>query len=219
VGLDVLSGIMGWPSEDARQWVGYFARIACADENTAALVLIGSLARNAGAPADVDLLYIYHNHPIAYRQHPIDVDIRAYSADDIPGQLSRAQDLLSWSVRFGRLVCEHDRYWTTLTHAWCKNMPLPNPQGAEERAQRAATIYEQLRKIGDQDAAAEQLLTLLTHKAWAKLLHSRVHPASRPELPKQLRAIDEISLASELDSALKQRAETIQPFVVAGGSR
>jgi hypothetical protein len=198
---------MGWPSEDARRWVRQFARIACADENTAALVLIGSLARNAGAPADVDLLYIYRHHPIAYRQHPIDVDIRAYPTDGIPEQLSRAQDLLSWSVRFGRLVCEHDQYWTTLTHDWCKNMPLPNPQVAEERAQRAAAVYEHLHKIGDQDAAAEQLITLLTHKAWARLLRSQVHPASRPELPKQLRAIGEVSLASELDSALKQRAE------------
>jgi len=205
--LDSLSGIVGWPSEDARHWVTHFARIACADKNTAALVLIGSLARNARAPADVDLLYIYHNHPIAYRQHPIDVDIRAYPADDIPEQLSRARDLLSWSVRFGRLVCEHDQYWITLTRTWCKSMPLPDPQVAEERAQRAAAIYEHLRKVGDQDAAAEQLLTLLTHKAWARLLRSQVHPASRPELPKQLCAIGEVSLASELDSALKQRAE------------
>jgi hypothetical protein len=60
---------------------------------------------------------------------------------------------------------------------------------------------------GDSDAAHEQLVTLLTHRAWASLLRNNVHPASRPELPDQLRSVGEQSLANSLEQALRERAK------------
>jgi hypothetical protein len=60
-----------------------------------------------------------------------------------------------------------------------------------------------LLQIGDADAAREQALSYLTHLARAELLEKGVYPASRPELPEQLRKIGDHHLARRLDCLLE----------------
>jgi hypothetical protein len=61
--------------------------------------------------------------------------------------------------------------------------------------------------MGDEDAAQEQRLVALTQEARAKLIRQGVYPASRPELPDQLRSLKENALAEKLDRALREREE------------
>lgn len=206
--LHVLSEPLPWPGAASRDWVVSFAGRACSDPNTRALLLIGSIARNVRQCTDVDLLYIYVSQPLSVADHPLEVDIRQYSATSVEDRIAQSQDVMSWSLRFGRLICEHEEFWTTLERTWSGRLPLPNPDVAEQRAHRAAEVYEQLREMGDADAALEQRVTLLTHRAWARLLRAGVHPASRPELPQQLNTIGEVELGTDLANALRVRART-----------
>ena len=211
--LPVLGESLCWPSAASRDWVFAFAERVCADPNTRGLVLIGSIARQVPQCTDVDLLYIYEGQSLATGDHPLDVDIRRYSSDEVKSRVATSQDVISWSLRFGRVICEHDAFWTKLVRAHSAHLPLPNPDVAAQRAQRASQVYQQLLEMGDIDAALEQRITLLTHLAWERLLRARVHPASRPELPHQLRAIGEPNLAADLADALRLRAAEESAFV------
>ena len=163
---------------------------------------------------DVDLLYVYVGQPLSVADHPLDVDIRQYSANVVAERIADSQDVLSWAIRFGQVICERDSYWTTLACTWSKHLSLPNPDVAEERASRAARVYEQLLEMGDNDAALEQQITVLTHLAWARLLRAGVHPASRPELPEQLRAVGDAELATELNRILRTRANELHESAI-----
>lgn len=202
---DVLNSLHVWPSAQAKAWVTSFVERTCPDNSTAALVLIGSIARPVERVTDVDLLYIYHNRPVDFHDHPIDVDIRAYGASDIYDRVAQGHPVLSWALRFGRLICEGEQFWTRLVRSFADRLPFPNPELAEERANRTRKVYEELLEIGDRDAACEQRVSFLTHLAWARLLRAGIHPASRPELVQQLRSVDERLLANDLQSALNDR--------------
>jgi hypothetical protein len=195
-----------WPSARARRWVSAFAKRACADPNTLALVAIGSLVRNVMTVQDADLLYIYKSNRPEVLDHPLDVDVRAYDGGEVSGLIAAGHDLLGWAVRYGRVICEHDQFWSRLEARWRSGTPLPDPGVAETRALRAEAVYHDLRRLGDLDAAHEQLVSLLTHRAWARLLRAGVYPASRPELADQLRGIGDGSLARKIESTLSQRA-------------
>jgi hypothetical protein len=62
--------------------------------------------------------------------------------------------------------------------------------------------------IGYVCAAHEQALTYLTHIARAELLDKKVYPASRPELPKQLRMVGEHGIADCLEYLLRHEPTT-----------
>ena len=64
--------------------------------------------------------------------------------------------------------------------------------------------------IGDEDAAQEQYITMLTQIARACLIRSDTYPASRPELPDQLKSVGEHELASQLEKALQTRLEWME---------
>jgi hypothetical protein len=185
--------------------VSSFAKRVCADGNTLALVAIGSLVRDVASVQDVDLVYIYKSKPPDVFEHPLDVDIRVYDGDKVPSLIAGGHDLLGWAMRYGVLICEHDEYWSRLGAKWPGGAPLPDPAIAETRASRAEAFHHELRRLGDRDAAQEQLVSLLTHRAWARLLRAGVFPASRPELAEQLRGIGDRSLARKFDNVLNQR--------------
>jgi hypothetical protein len=177
----------------------------CRDENTLALVLIGSIARPVEYVHDVDLLFIYSNRRPRLSGHPLDVDIRAFSASDLEKLVAKGNELIAWSVRFGKVVCQHQAYWSHLITQWKTNAPIISPSVPIERALKAEIAYKELLALGDLEAAHEQLTSALTHRAWACLLTTGVFPASRPELPAQLRAIGETTLAIALEEALSER--------------
>jgi len=200
-----LRDLRAWPSAAAQRWVSGFASKICADNNTQALIAIGSIVRPVPSVQDVDLLYVYKSHRPDFADHPVDVDVRAYDAREVSDLVAAGHDLLGWALRYGRVICEHERYWTQLKAQWKNNARLPDPEIAEKRATKAKALYHDLRQLGDLDAAQEQLVSLLTHKAWARLLRAGIYPASRPELAGQLRAVGDTPLAAELENALTER--------------
>ncbi len=213
--LERLAFLSNWPSENAQVWVFDFARRACDCKRTMALVAIGSIVRPVPSVNDVDLLYIYEREPSDYRDHPLDVDVRLYPVSDIPGLLLKASDLLVWAINLGHLICQRESYWSDLCQGGQANPVLPSPEASLKLAHRANKLFRELLSIGDQDAAIEQLLSALTHQAWAELLRAQVLPASRSELPQQLRSVQNHRLAAELEKALSAQQTGVLPDTVA----
>jgi hypothetical protein len=58
-------------------------------------------------------------------------------------------------------------------------------------------------ELRDYDAAYEQALSYVTHLARAELLKKGKHPASRPELPKEVRALGNVPIADCLERLIE----------------
>ncbi len=141
----------------------------------------------------------------------MDVDLLEYSAATVEDKVACGHDLLGWAMQFGVLLCERDGYWSGLTQRWINRIPLPSADRSAERAARARRLAEDLRLLGDLESAAEQHIAWLTHDARVHLIRSGVFPASRPELPGQLRQIGAYAEADELDAALADRLRATAP--------
>jgi hypothetical protein len=81
---------------------------------------------------------------------------------------------------------------------------LPSAKTADKRAERARQLFEDLKVIGDEDAAQEQYIAMLTQIARAYLIRSDTYPAS------QLKSVGEHELASQLEKALHTRRESME---------
>jgi hypothetical protein len=208
-----LTAVLRWPGGDARLWAERAFSRLCASENVVAVVLFGSAIRPATDSFDLDCLYVYQGDHPTLPSAPMEVDIRAYHVDQVEPLIAAGHDLLVWSIRLGALVCERDAYWTRLRESWLTRLPFPSPEVAESRAEHAERILADLREMGDEDAAAEQQLTALTHRARAALLRASVFPASRPELPGQLRQIGQSELADSLAAAMEKRKVLANQYV------
>jgi hypothetical protein len=196
-----------WPSREAKEWVQSFVPKACSHPSVVAVVAFGAAVRTNCFTADVDLLVIYEHPRPPAEGRPIDVDIRWYECSQAETLIKEGQELLGWVLQFVELLCEKDDYWTNLRAQWLDRMPFPSATVAEDRVKRAWHLYQQLSEMGDEDAAQEQRLVALTQEARACLIRHSVYPASRPELPGQLRAIHELGLAARLEVALREREE------------
>ena len=149
---------------------------------------------------------IVHGTPCPELPRPsIDVDLRFYKEADLLRRLENGHDYLSWTVRCGRVLFERDGWWTRLTADWLHRLSLPSVDEARERADKARRIRDDLLEIGDYDAAAEVRVSMLTCLARAALSSAGIFPNSRPELPHQLRGIDNHHLADRLSDALTHR--------------
>ena len=200
-----------WPSEEAKEWIESFIPRACSLPSVLAVVAFGASTRSNCFTTDVDLLVIYEDVKPKIQDRPIDVDIRWYERILAERFIGEGQELLGWVVRFGELVCEREGYWTELRKEWLGRMPFPSAAVADDRVSRAWGLYRELAEMGDEDAAREQRLSALTQDARARLIRKGVYPASRPELPGQLRAIAEPDLAVMLERALEEREVLSQP--------
>ena len=198
-----------WPSAVAKEWVVQFVQMAYDQPDIRAIVAFGSIVRDVSYSVDVDLLFVGKLEIPEFTTPPLDVDLRAYCQSDVESLVAKGHDLLCWSIRFGTVIHEKNRYWKNLYKRWARRLPFPSAGTADERAERARRLLEDLRVIGDDDAVHEQLITMLTHLARAHLIRADVFPASRPELPRQLRSIGEFAIASKLTDALKKRRDLI----------
>jgi hypothetical protein len=194
-----------WPTAEAKQWAETFTTQACANPRILAVVAFGSAVRSADYCADVDLLVIYDGSKPRFPGRPVAVDIRWHEREEAERLIAEGHELLAWVIQFGELICERNGYWTNLRHAWLGRMPFPSAAVADERAERAWRLHAELAEMGDRDAAHEQLLVALTQQARAALIRKGVYPASRPELPAQLRQIGEPDLAARLEETLHER--------------
>lgn len=208
-----LVSVLRWPTDDARRWAERAFSRLCSDPNIAAVVLFGSAVRPVESSFDFDCLYIYQGDKPVVPPAPIEVDLRGYAADQVDTLIQNAHDLLIWSIRFGKLVCERNEYWTDLVARWNSVLPFPSAEVAEDRALKAERLLQYAMATGDEDAVVEQLVTAATHRARAALLRAQVFPASRPELPDQLRTIGEHELAENLKTAMRKRQELAAEFI------
>jgi hypothetical protein len=152
--------------------------------------------------ADLDLIVVCRDPARLKAKPPIEVDLRAYTGSDLDALISRGHDMLGWAVNFGRLLFQRESFWDAVLRKWKQHLPFPSAETAGRRANDAFRHMINVFESGDLDAAHEQALSYVTHLARAELLRRRVYPTSRPELPKQLRAVACPGLAASLESLL-----------------
>ena len=150
-------------------------------------------------------MIVYSTRRPTLPRPPIDVDLRLFEEGDVLRKLERGHDYLSWTIRYGRVLFERDGWWTRLAEDWRHRLLLPSAAEARERAAKARRIYDELVEIGDNEAAAEVGISMLTFLARAALSSAGVFPKSRPELAHQLRDINNHELADRLATALAQK--------------
>lgn len=200
-----LSLVQRWPTETAKLWASHVLAEICAHPQVLAVVLLGSTIRNTDSSFDFDCLYIYTGDRPEFPEAPVEVDLRGFRAQEVERLIQHGNDLLVWSIRFGISICERDNCWSSLQRRWSEKLPFPSADIAETRAAVAERLLNDLREVGDVDAALEQLVAVLTHRARAALLRAGIFPASRPELPGQLREIKKNELADALAAAIAER--------------
>jgi hypothetical protein len=122
--------------------------------------------------------------------------------DDIEEKLGSGHDLLTWSVKFGCALYQRNNFWDNLVNSWRYRLPLPSPDRARERARSVHRHLTEILRVGDEHAAREQAISHVTHLVRADLLDKGVHPASRPELTKQMREVGGSRLADGLEQLL-----------------
>lgn len=204
-----LIGQVRWPSEAARNWAIHTIEELKAQSSILAVVFFGSSVRPVSSVGDLDLLIVFEGSVPELTAVPIDVDVRSYAASMVPELIGKGHDLLGWSIRYGVVVYERNSYWSELRRDWMPNLPFPSAVIAEQRAERAEGLLRKLQAIGDDDAAAEQYLSVLTHRARSFLLRREIFPISRPELAGQLRQAGQSELAIQLELALARRSRAV----------
>lgn len=197
-----------WPSDAARDWAMGVIEDLSASSKTLAVVFFGSSVRPVSSVGDLDVLIVFEGDEPELADVPIDVDVRCYADSIVPELIERGHDLLGWAIRYGVVAYERNSYWSALRKDWLPKLPFPSAEIAEERAKRAEGLLRKLQTIGDDDASAEQYLSVLTHRARTFLLRRGIFPISRPELADQLRLAGQTELARQLDLALSRRTRS-----------
>ncbi len=200
-----MSAVRLWPDVLARAWTRQVVEAALRDEQIVAIVASGSAVRDVQQSDDLDLVLVYAECRPGLPRPPISIDLRQYDEQDVPAKLKQGHDYLWWTLRYGQVLFEREGWWTKLREDRIGEVPLPSVDQAKERAREAERLYNELCAAGDQDAAADLQLSLLTHLARAALSQAQVFPKSRPELADQLREIGEQALADRLAEALAHR--------------
>ena len=190
-----------WPTRRSKEWLARFLAEASHEPDILAVVAIGSGVRPGVKSNDLDLVVV-RTGPPARVDAPIEVDLRHFQAEEIDLKVQEGNDLLGWAAIFGIPLVDKDRFWTRFVDRHRGRIPMPSAQVARDRAQKAQTHVERLLDTGDEEAAAEQLVSMLTHLARAALVETGTYPASRPELPGQLRARGEHEIADALEQAI-----------------
>ena len=200
-----LGAVRSWPSRRARLWT--IDALAVAGRNAAiqAIIASGSAVRDVAHSDDLDLVLVYCKCRPNLPRPPIGVDLQQHEEAEVAQKLENGHDFLSWTVRFGLALFERAGWWSQLRADWNDRLSLPSAAEARQRAHRARHLHQEMQSLGDQDAAAELKVSILTHLARAALSDAGVLPRSRPELTDQLRSIGEQPLADRLADALAHR--------------
>ena len=190
-----LMGILRWPTLRAKRWVQDFLNTVESNANILAVIAMGSAVRPDVTSLDLDLVVICKKSASLVCRPPMEVDVRKFDAADVRKEIQSGNDLLGWSVKFGVILFERSRFWTNILQECSNNLPFPSAEIARKRAEVTKQRVQELIRIGDMEAALEQKISYYTHLARAALIEHGVYPASRPELPTQLRATGEVVLA------------------------
>ena len=201
-----------WPTATSFHWLASFLERAEHDPNVVAVIVIGSAARPNVVSDDLDLMVLCRDAKLLREKAPIEVDVRKANVGSVETDIRSRQDVAIWTVRFGRPLLDKDGVWNSITRRWKARLPLPDPTVALDRAAATQVRMEKMRAVGDEDARRELEISYRTHLARAALASAGVQPASRPELPSQLRELGEIALANDLERALSYRSEDLGSF-------
>ena len=196
-----------WPTSRSKSWTATFLDLAHKDENIMAVVAVGSAVRSSVRSADLDLVVICREPARMKTKPPIEIDMRTYAASRVDTLIRGGNDLLGWAVKFGRVLFQREHFWDTVLESWLGRLPIPSVDVALQRAGDSFRRLTNVLKLGDLDAAYEQALSYVTHLARAELLRRRIYPASRPELPKQLRGAGCIRIAEWLDRLIDHKVD------------
>lgn len=199
--------IQRWPTQRSKAWVSSFLDSALLDDNIVVVVAVGSTVRRDVTSADLDLVVLVKDVSSLTAKPPIEVDLRSYPSDQVDTLIAGGTDLLGWSVNYGKVLLQKEQAWDRVLERWQGRVPLPSGEIATQRAAEALRRFTNMMEVGDLDAAHEQALSYLTHLARAELIKKRVYPASRPELPEQLRAVSSDSLAEPLEKLIKRAVD------------
>ena len=205
-----------WPTATSFHWLASFLERAERDPNVVSVIVIGSAARPNVASDDLDLMVLCRDVRLFEEKAPIEVDVRKANVIGLETDILAGRDVAIGAVRFGRPLLDKDGTWNSIARRWRSRLPLPDPAVALDRATAARVLMEKMRAVGDEDARRELEITYRTHLARAALASAGVQPASRPELPSQLRELGEAELANDLERALSYRRVAPGPF---GGER
>jgi hypothetical protein len=197
-----VTGFLRWPTQRAKRWVEDFLRTAKSDPNILAVIAMGSSVRPDVTSLDLDLVVICQDSANFTYRPPMEVDVRKFDAANVRQEIQTGSDLLGWCIKFGVVLFERSRFWNDILAEYSNNLPFPSAEIARERAEITKRRVQELTDMGDMEAALEQNISYFTHLARAILIEHAVYPASRPELPHQLRTVGETKLADEFSRAL-----------------
>jgi len=197
-----LDTIRRWAGH-SESWVTSFLRDVRACPSIVAVVAIGSAVRNQGHPrSDLDLVVLYRGQRPALSP-PAEVDIRLYAIPSVEEKLATGHEVLGWAIQFGIPLYDPEGVWERWSRKYRHRVALPSAAQAADRAERAFLRAREMLSVGDESAAEDFLLTAATQWARQRLIQHGVFPASRPELPDQLKAISPNDpLAPILEDAL-----------------
>jgi hypothetical protein len=168
---------------------------------------MGSAVRERGhRRSDFDLLVIHRGKrpPI---KPPVEVDIRFVSLERINDQISKGHEVVGWALKFGSAIYDPEGIWRNLQQSWGDHIPLPSAAQAGERGRQALARAAEMLDAEDESAADDLLLAALTQFVRERLIRSDIFPASRPELPDQLRDVDRNDpLARLLEKAMQEES-------------
>ncbi len=199
--------IKRWPTPASKVWTLNFINTARNDKNIIAVVAIGSSIRPHVHSIDLDLLVICQKIDTLNAKSPLEIDLRAYAVSDVNNEIAQGNDLLGWAVKFGRVIFQRERYWDLLVKSWENTLPLPSVTIFEKRSRESLVRLRKVYEVGDINAAQEQALSYVTHLGRVELLKRKIYPASRPELPGQLRSIGCHQLADWLERLMDNDAD------------
>ena len=138
--------------------------------------------------SDVDLLVLSRG-PRSALTAPTEVDIRVYPVDGAEDRILAGQEVLAWAVKFGCPLHDPKGIWDAIQRRTADRLPLPSAESARNRAQKALAKAREMLVAGDETAAADLILASATQFVRERLILNGIFPASRPELPKQLRGV------------------------------
>jgi hypothetical protein len=164
-------------------------------------ILAGSVARNCQTPrSDIDVVVVVSDEKLEIPSVEEPIHLVIMSRDGFLGRLGKRDDFAIWCIRYGELILDSG-FWTRI-----RNLPeaidvWPDWTKKIIQAAKKLIFADQLLRIGDLEAAREEMLYAARHTARAILLKANIFPLSGPEMVTQLSNPKQRHL-SELLSAL-----------------
>jgi len=187
----------------AKQWLSEFLDLAPSNKSIVAVIVTGSVVRErCHRRSDFDLLVVYRGKRPAIKA-PLEVDIRFVAVNRVEDQISEGQEIVCWALQFGCALYDPELFWHHMEDLWAGRVPLPSAPQARARGEKSLARAVEMLQLGDKSAADDLVLAALTQFVRERLIKRGVFPASRPELPNQLRELSKNDLLAQiLDDAM-----------------